>query len=112
MILDEVAFWWTTTKKGEDIHVNAQLLHPDRGRLCPLKFLRYLTYGDTNTGTHLYVRGQRSKKPSSLCADRRTTDDAVRAAGRSVDYCEFRTGSTGAIRPVPRWEGVAADSSW
>ena len=79
MTMDEVAFWWTTTRKAED---------------------------------GLYVCGSHPKVPSSLRADGRIADDAVRAAGRSVDYCEFRTGSTGAIRPVPRWEDVAADSSW
>jgi len=99
VIMDEVAFWWTTTKKAEDADLNAQLFHQDRDRLSFLKFFMYLTDVDTNTGTHVYVRGSHRKIPWSLRADGRMTDDAVRAAGLWDNVTEL-TGPAGTIMAV------------
>jgi len=99
VIMDEVAFWWTTTKKAEDADLNAQLFHQDRDRLSFLKFFMYLTDVDTDTGTHVYVRGSHRKIPWSLRADGRMTDDAVRAAGLWDNVTEL-TGPAGTIMAV------------
>ena len=99
VIMDEVAFWWTTTKKAEDADLNAQLFHQDRDRLSFLKFFMYLTDVDTNTGTHVYVRGSHRRIPWSLRADGRMTDDAVRAAGLWDNVTEL-TGPAGTIMAV------------
>lgn len=99
VIMDEVAFWWTTTKKAEDADLNAQLFHQDRDRLSFLKFFMYLTDVDTNTGTHVYVRGSHRNIPWSLRADGRMTDDAVRGAGLWDNVTEL-TGPAGTIMAV------------
>ena len=99
VIMDEVAFWWTTTKKAEDADLNAQLFHQDRDRLSFLKFFMYLTDVDTNTGPHVYVRGSHRRIPWSLRADGRMTDDAVRAAGLWGNVTEL-TGPAGTIMAV------------
>jgi len=99
VIMDEVAFWWTTTKKAEDADLNAQLFHQDRDRLSFLKFFMYLTDVDTNTGTHVYVRGSHRNIPWSLRADGRMSDDAVRSAGLSENVTEL-TGPAGTIMAV------------
>ena len=99
VIMDEVAFWWTTTKKAEDADLNAQLFHQDRDRLSFLKFFMYLTDVDTDTGTHVYVRGSHRNIPWSLRADGRMTDDAVRAAGLWDNVTEL-TGPAGTIMAV------------
>lgn len=99
VIMDEVAFWWTTTKKAEDADLNAQLFHQDRDRLSFLKFFMYLTDVDTNTGTHVYVRGSHRNIPWSLRSDGRMTDEAVRAAGLWDNVTEL-TGPAGTIMAV------------
>lgn len=99
VIMDEVAFWWTTTKKAEDADLNAQLFHQDRDRLSFLKFFMYLTDVDTNTGTHVYLKGSHRNIPWSLRSDERMTDDAVRAAGLWDNVTELH-GPAGTIMAV------------
>lgn len=81
VIMDEVAFWWTTNKKAEDANLNAQLFHQDRDRLSFLKFFIYLTDVKPDTGPHVYVRGSHKDLPWSLRGDGRKSDEAVKAAG-------------------------------
>jgi len=81
VLMDEVAFWWTTTKKAEDANLNAQLFHQDRDRLSFLKFFIYLTDVKPDTGPHVYIRGSHASIPWSLRGDGRKSDEAVRAAG-------------------------------
>lgn len=99
VIMDEVAFWWTTTKKAEDADLNAQLFHQDRDRLSFLKFFMYLTDVDTNTGTHVYLKGSHRHIPWSLRADGRMTDEAVRTAGLWEKVTELH-GPAGTIMAV------------
>jgi len=81
VLMDEVAFLWTTTKKAEDANLNAQLFHQDRDRLSFLKFFIYLTDVKPDTGPHVYIRGSHASIPWSLRGDGRKSDEAVRAAG-------------------------------
>lgn len=81
VIMDEVAFWWTTNKKAEDANLNAQLFHQDRDRLSFLKFFIYLTDVQPDTGPHVYIRGSHDNIPWSLRGDGRKTDEAVKSAG-------------------------------
>jgi hypothetical protein len=81
VLMDEVAFWWTTNKRAEDANVNAQLFHQDRDRLSFLKFFIYLTDVKPDTGPHVYLKGSHKEIPRSLRDDGRKTDEAVRAAG-------------------------------
>ena len=99
VVMDEVAFWWTTNKKAEDADLNAQLFHQDRDRLSFLKFFMYLTDVDTNTGTHVYLKGSHRRIPWSLRADGRMTDDAVKAAGLWDNVTELH-GPAGTIMAV------------
>jgi hypothetical protein len=99
VIMDEVAFWWTTTKKAEDADLNAQLFHQDRDRLSFLKFFMYLTDVDTMTGTHVYVKGSHKKIPRSLRADGRMNDSAVQKAGLGGNITELH-GLAGTIMAV------------
>lgn len=99
VIMDEVAFWWTTTKKAEDADLNAQLFHQDRDRLSFLKFFMYLTDVDTKTGTHVYVKGSHKKIPRSLRADGRMNDSAVQEAGLGENITELH-GLAGTIMAV------------
>ncbi len=99
VIMDEVAFWWTTTKKAEDADLNAQLFHQDRDRLSFLKFFMYLTDVDTMTGTHVYVKGSHKRIPRSLRADGRMTDSAVQKAGLGPNITELH-GLAGTIMAV------------
>ena len=99
VIMDEVAFWWTTTKRAEDANLNAQMFHQDRDRLSFLKFFMYLTDVDTNTGTHVYLKGSHRKIPWSLREDGRMTDEAVRAAGLWENVTELH-GKAGTIMAV------------
>jgi hypothetical protein len=99
VIMDEVAFWWTTTKKAEDADLNAQLFHQDRDRLSFLKFFMYLTDVDTMTGTHVYVKGSHKKIPRSLRADGRMSDEAVTQAGLGTNITELH-GLAGTIMAV------------
>ncbi len=81
VLMDEVAFWWTTNKRAEDANVNAQLFHQDRDRLSFLKFFIYLTDVKPDTGPHVYIKGSHADVPRSLRGDGRKTDEAVREAG-------------------------------
>lgn len=99
VVMDEVAFWWTTTKKAEDADLNAQLFHQDRDRLSFLKFFMYLTDVDTDRGTHVYLKGSHKSIPWSLRADGRMTDEAVRAAGLWDNVTELH-GPAGTIMAV------------
>ena len=81
VLMDEVAFWWTTSKKAEDANLNAQLFHQDRDRLSFLKFFIYLTDVKPDTGPHVYIRGSHANIPWSLRGDGRKSDEAVKAAG-------------------------------
>jgi hypothetical protein len=81
VLMDEVALWWTTTKKTEDANINAQLFHQDRDRLSFLKFFIYLTDVEPDTGPHMYIRGSHANIPWSLRGDGRKSDEAVKAAG-------------------------------
>lgn len=99
VIMDEVAFWWTTNKKAEDADLNAQLFHQDRDRLSFLKFFMYLTDVDTMTGTHVYVKGSHKKIPRALRADGRMSDEAVTQAGLGANITELH-GLAGTIMAV------------
>jgi hypothetical protein len=99
VIMDEVAFWWTTTKKAEDADLNAQLFHQDRDRLAFLKFFMYVTDVTPETGPHVYLRGSHRDIPWSLRNDGRMTDDAVRAAGLWHNVTEL-TGGAGTLMAV------------
>ena len=79
--MDEVVFWWNTTKKAEDANLNAQLFHQDRDRLSSLKFFIHLTDVEPDTGPHVYIRGFHADVPWSLQGDGRKSDEAVKAAG-------------------------------
>lgn len=81
VIMDEVAFWWTTSKRAEDANLNAQQFHQDRDRLSFLKFFIYLTDVTPETGPHVYIQGSHRNIPFALRSDGRKTDDAVRKAG-------------------------------
>ncbi len=81
VLMDEVAFWWTTTKRSEDANLNAQLFHQDRDRLSFLKFFIYLTDVKPDTGPHVYIRGTHKDLPWSLRGDGRKSDEAVKATG-------------------------------
>ena len=99
VLMDEVAFWWTTTKRAEDANLNAQLFHQDRDRLSFLKFFMYLTDVEPDTGPHVYVRGSHRRIPWSLRADGRIDDAAIRSAGLWGDVREL-TGPAGTIMAV------------
>ena len=81
VLMDEVAFWWTTNRRSEDANLNAQMFHQDRDRLAFLKFFIYLTDVTPETGPHVYLRGSHRAIPRALRKDGRIDDDAVRRAG-------------------------------
>jgi hypothetical protein len=81
VLMDEVAFWWTTTQRSEMANINAQLFHQDRDRLSFLKFFIYLTDVTLETGPHVYLSGSHRNIPPALRSDGRKDDEAVRAAG-------------------------------
>lgn len=99
VIMDEVAFWWTTTQRSEDADLNAQLFHQDRDRLSFLKYFIYLTDVEPGTGPHVYLKGSHRRIPWSLRADGRVTDDAVRKAGLWGNVAEL-TGPAGTLMAV------------
>ena len=99
VIMDEVAFWWTTTARSDDADLNAQLFHQDRDRLSFLKYFIYLTDVTPETGPHVYVRGTHRRLPSSLRRDGRKSDDAVAAAGLGPVITEL-TGPAGTLMAV------------
>ncbi len=90
VLMDEVALWWTTSKRNDDADVNAQLFHQDRDRLAFLKFFIYLTDVEPDTGPHVYIDGSHRGVPWSLRGDGRKSDQAVRDAGlwdRVTEIC-------------------------
>lgn len=99
VLMDEVAFWWTTTQRSEDANLNAQLFHQDRDRLSFLKFFMYLTDVTSETGPHVYIRGSHRRIPWALRGDGRKTDEAVRRAGLWSDVTEL-TGPAGTLMAV------------
>lgn len=99
VVMDEVAFWWTTTRRAEDANLNAQMFHQDRDRLSFLKYFIYLTDVTTDTGPHVYLKGSHRRIPWSLRQDGRMTDEAVRAAGLWGNVTEL-TGPAGTIMAV------------
>ena len=99
VLMDEVAFWWTTTRRAEDANLNAQMFHQDRDRLSFLKFFMYCTDVTEETGPHVYLRGSHRHIPWSLREDGRMTDDAVKAAGFWGEVREL-TGPAGTLMAV------------
>ncbi len=99
VIMDEVAFWWTTNRRAEDANVNAQMFHQDRDRLSFLKFFIYLTDVTPDTGPHVYLRGSHRSIPPSLRRDGRLTDEAVREAGLGHEIKEL-CGPAGTLMAV------------
>ena len=99
VLMDEVAFWWTTAKRAEDANINAQLFHQDRDRLSFLKFFIYLTDVTPENGPHVYLKGSHRKIPRQLRGDGRKTDDAVRQSGLWGNVVEL-TGPAGTIMAV------------
>ena len=99
VLMDEVAFWWTTARRSEDADLNAQLFHQDRDRLSFLKFFIYLTDVTPDTGPHVYLRGSHRSIPRALRGDGRKSDDAVRAAGL-WDHVTELCGPRGTIMAV------------
>lgn len=99
VLMDEVAFWWTTNKRAEDASLNAQMFHQDRDRLSFLKFFIYLTDVTPDTGPHVYVRGSHRNIPWSLRADGRITDEAVQKAGLGHEITEL-AGPAGTLLAV------------
>ena len=99
VLMDEVAFWWTTNKRAEDANLNAQMFHQDRDRLSFLKFFIYLTDVTPDTGPHVYVRGSHRNIPWSLRADGRITDEAVQQAGLGHEITEL-AGPAGTLLAV------------
>ena len=99
VIMDEVAFWWTTNKRAEDANLNAQQFHQDRDRLSFLKFFIYLTDVTPETGPHVYLKGSHRDIPRSLRGDGRKTDEAVKAAGLWGNVCEL-SGPAGTLMAV------------
>ncbi len=99
VVMDEVAFWWTTNRKAEDANLNAQMFHQDRDRLSFLKYFIYLTDVTSDTGPHVYLKGSHRRIPWSLRQDGRMTDEAVRAAGLWGNVTEL-TGPAGTLMAV------------
>ena len=99
VMMDEVALWWTTSKRSEDANLNAQLFHQDRDRLSFLKFFIYLTDVEPDTGPHVYVKGSHRDLPWSLRGDGRKTDELVRSAGLWNNVTEI-CGPAGSIMAV------------
>lgn len=99
VLMDEIAMWWTTTRKAEDANVNAQLFHQDRDRLSFLKFFIYLTDVTPDTGPHVYLKGSHRGIPWSLRGDGRKSDDAVRKAGLWPNVTEL-CGPAGTLMAV------------
>ena len=99
VIMDEVAFWWTTTRRAEDANINAQMFHQDRDRLSFLKFFIYLTDVTPETGPHMYLRGSHRSIPAALRRDGRLTDEAVQEAGLGHEIKEL-CGPAGTLMAV------------
>lgn len=99
VLLDEMAFWWTTTQRSDMANQNAQLFHQDRNRLSFLKFFMYLTDVTLDSGPHVVLRGSHRSIPPSLRSDGRKDDEAVISAGLGSDIREI-TGPAGSLMVV------------
>lgn len=99
VLMDEIAFWWTTTQRVEDANLNAQMFHQDRDRLSFLKFFIFLTDVTPETGPHVYLKGSHRKIPWHLRKDGRITDDAVKTAGLWENVVELY-GPAGTVMAV------------
>jgi hypothetical protein len=99
VLLDEMAFWWTTTQRSDMANQNAQLFHQDRNRLSFLKFFMYLTDVTLDSGPHVVLRGSHRSIPPSLRSDGRKDDAAVVSAGLASDIREI-TGPAGSLMVV------------
>ena len=99
VLMDEVALWWTTSKRSEDANINAQMFHQDRDRLSFLKYFIYLTDVTSETGPHVYLRGSHGYLPPSLRGDGRKDDEAVRTAGLWGNVSEI-VGPAGSLMAV------------
>lgn len=99
VLLDEMAFWWTTTQRSDMANQNAQLFHQDRNRLSFLKFFMYLTDVTLDSGPHVVLRGSHKSIPSSLRSDGRKDDAAVISAGLADDIREIE-GPAGSLMVV------------
>jgi len=99
VVMDEIAFWWTTTQRAEDANLNAQMFHQDRDRLSFLKFFIFLTDVTPETGPHVYLKGSHRKIPWGLRKDGRISDDLVRAAGLWENVVEL-FGPAGTVMAV------------
>ena len=99
VVMDEIAFWWTTTQRAEDANLNAQMFHQDRDRLSFLKFFIFLTDVTPETGPHVYLKGSHRKIPWNLRKDGRISDDAVRSAGLWSNVVELY-GPAGTVMAV------------
>lgn len=99
VVMDEVAFWWTTTAGAKDTSLNAQEFHQDRDRLSFLKFFIYLTDVTPETGPHVYVRGTHIGVPRELRSDGRKGDLEVTNAGLGNSIVEI-CGPAGTLMAV------------
>jgi hypothetical protein len=99
VVMDEIAFWWTTTAGAEDTSLNAQEFHQDRDRLSFLKFFIYLTDVTPETGPHVYVRGTHTHVPRALRSDGRKGDLEVTKAGLGEAITEI-CGPAGTLMAV------------
>ncbi|MCF8526183.1 MAG: phytanoyl-CoA dioxygenase family protein [Candidatus Nanopelagicales bacterium] len=99
VIMDSMAFWWTTPMRPEDASLNAQQFHQDRDRLSFLKFFIYLTDVDSETGPHVYVQGTHRHLPWALRGDGRKSDESVSAAGLAEQVNEL-CGAAGTVLAV------------
>ena len=99
VLMDEMAFWWTTTQRSDMANQNAQLFHQDRNRLSFLKFFMYLTDVTPDSGPHVVLRGSHKSIPPSLRSDGRKDDAAVTSAGLGSDIREIE-GPAGSLMVV------------
>ncbi len=95
-VLDCVRMWWSAPFGGRARSPAAQLYHFDMDRLKFVKFFVYLTDVDEDNGPHCYVQGSHRRKPLSLLADGRKTDDQIRAAYSRETVRELK-GAAGTI---------------
>lgn len=99
VLMDEVAFWWTTTQRSEMANLNAQLFHQDRDRLSFLKFFIYLTDVTPESGPHVYLKHSHRDIPPRLRGDGRKDDASVTALGLWDNVTEI-TGPAGSLMAV------------
>ncbi|TFW13545.1 hypothetical protein EGY25_06325 [Brevundimonas intermedia] len=74
----------------------AQLYHHDLHRLQFVKLFIYLTDVDADSGPHAMIPGTHRTRPTSMWADGRRSDDAVKASGLLEDEVRI-TGKAGTL---------------